>query len=37
MKQSKELRGDLKPEHRKTPNKVMMGPTTENDSQAPAI
>ena len=34
---NKELNGDQKPEHKKTINRAMMGPTTDIDSQAPNI
>ena len=31
MKQSKGLKGDLKPEHKKPTNRTMMSPTTDID------
>ena len=37
MKQNKGLDGSLKPEHKKTTNRTMKGPTTYIDSQVPNI
>ena len=33
MKQRKRLKGNLKPEHKKTTNRTTMGPTTDLDSR----
>ena len=37
MKQNKGVNGDLKPEHKKTTNKITMGSTTGNASLAPTF
>ena len=36
IKQSKDLSGDLKPEHKKTTIRTTMSPTTDIDSQVPS-
>ena len=37
MKQSKGLKGDLKPEHKKPQNGITMSPTTYIKCQAPTV